>query len=198
MNRQHKKPKHASSALQRIMAWSIAKPKGGHELLCWFDQPLSMTTLCPNHNQANLDPWMKEIDQRSGPKEGTVHRFSQFICFCVNFDVHEMLKRFHLWAWLGGFLRELNQSMSATASVPCFSPRSIDVCERCTLFRISISFVPSFSTRWMMKCGIGACKCVVSCVKDVAMIRFSQVFVSGLCFCFLFEVFRFVSLFKKC
>ena len=80
VNRQHKKPKHASSALQRIIAWSISKPKGGHELSCWFDQPLSMITLCPNHNQANLNPWFSpqhsEMVLRSGPK----NRFSQFIC----------------------------------------------------------------------------------------------------------------------
>ena len=124
VNRQHKKSKYASSALQRIIAWSIVKPKGGHELSCWFDKPFSMTTLCPIHNQANLDPWfspqhselvlrMKEIGQRRA-----VHRFSQFMCLCVNFDVHAMLKRFHLWAWLGGFLREMNQCMSATARVP--------------------------------------------------------------------------------
>ena len=142
VNRQHKKSKHSSSALQRIIAWSIAKPKGGHELSCWFDEPFSMTTLCPIHSQANLDPWfspqhselflrMMEIGQRSGPKEGTVHRFSQFMCLCVNFDVHAMLKRFHLWAWLGGFLREMNQSVSATARVPGFSPRSIYVGECC-------------------------------------------------------------------
>ena len=41
-----------------------------------------------------------------------------------------------------------------------------------TLFRFSVSFVPSFSTRWIWNAGSLRYKCVVGCVRDVAMIRF--------------------------
>ena len=76
-------------------------------------------------------------------------------------------------------------------------PRSIYVCECCTLFRISV-FVPSFSTRWMMKCGIVALQVCCELCEGSRHAPILQVFMSGLCFRSLFEVFRFDSLFKMC